>query len=359
MQTDKAEQRQNSAGQTGGTPHSGTATAKPVFAVAPMLDWTDRHCRYFYRQFSRRALLYTEMVVADAVLHGSRPRLLGFDAGEQPIALQLGGSDPQKLAQAARIGADFGYNEINLNVGCPSDRVQAGAFGACLMLEPDKVARAVEAMKQAVSLPITIKCRIGVGHEAGPELLDKFAAPVWAAGADGFWLHARNVWLEGLSPKENRDVPPLDYGRAYAFKLQHKDKFVGINGGITTLAAAKAHLEHMDGVMLGRAVYHNPALLAEVDNIIYGAPAQAVNYQAVIDAMAAYADAYCAGGGRLSHITRHMTGLFHGMKGARSWRQALSEKAVLPGADSAVLYEAFSHIDLTSAEAEASCPPAE
>jgi len=328
---------------------AGTATAKPVFAVAPMLDWTDRHCRYFYRQFSRRALLYTEMAVADAVLHGPRQKLLGFADCEHPLALQLGGSEPQKLAEAARIGADFGYDEINLNVGCPSDRVQAGAFGACLMLEPDKVARAVAAMKRAVSLPITIKCRIGVGHEAGPQLLAEFAAPVWAVGADGFWLHARNVWLEGLSPKENRAVPPLDYGRAYEFKRQYPGKFVGVNGGIATIAAAKAHLRQMDGVMLGRAVYHNPALLAEVDSAIYGEPAAPVDYAAVIDAMAAYADAYCAAGGRLSHITRHMIGLFHGLKGARGWRQVLSEQAALPGADSAVLYAAFAHIDLAAA----------
>lgn len=324
---------------------------RPVFAVAPMLDWTDRHCRYFYRQFSKRALLYSEMVVADAALHGRREILLGFSPEEHPLALQLGGSDPQKLAEAARIGADFGYDEINLNVGCPSDRVQAGAFGACLMLEPDKVARAVEAMKKAVSLPITIKCRIGVDDADSGESLDAFAPPVWQAGADAFWIHARKVWLQGLSPKENREIPPLNYDRVYRFKQAHADKFIGINGGIAAMAEVKTHLRHMDGVMLGRAVYHNPALLAEVDSAVYGAPPQEIDYAAIIEAMVAYCAAHIKAGGRLSQVTRHMIGLFHGVKGAKIWRQILSAKAHADDARPALLREAFAHIDFSADEA--------
>lgn len=323
---------------------------KPIFAVAPMLDWTDRHCRYFYRQFSRCALLYSEMAVADAVIHGPRDRLLGFDRREQPLALQLGGADPQKLAEAARIGADFGYSEINLNAGCPSDRVQAGAFGACLMLEPDKTANIIAAIKRAAALPVTVKCRIGVDKDMSAAALERFVSAVFAAGADGLWVHARNVWLKGLSPKENREVPPLDYERVYQLKQTYKNRFIGINGGIATIEQAKAHLRFTDGIMLGRAVYHNPALLADVDSAVYGAPPRVLDYQAVIDAMAEYCTAYCAMGGRLSHVTRHMVGLFHGMKGAKMWRQILSSKAIAPGAGSAVLYEAFSHIDFSAAE---------
>lgn len=330
------------------SPPSLYAPRNAVFAVAPMLDWTDRHCRYFYRLFTKKALLYTEMAVADAVLHGARDRILGFSAKEQPLALQLGGSDPKKLAEAARIGADYGYREINLNVGCPSDRVQSGAFGACLMLEPNKVARAVEVMKRAVELPVTIKCRIGVDKNDTAEDLENFAAPVWQAGADAFWVHARKVWLSGLSPKENREIPPLNYERVYQFKQNYADKFIGINGGISTMAEVKAHLRHMDGVMLGRAVYHNPILLAETDSAVYGEAAKKTDYAEVIETMAEYCSEHIAAGGKLHHVTRHMLNLFHGVNGAKAWRRILSENAHADAADAGVLREAFSQIDRDS-----------
>jgi len=328
---------------------------KPIFAVAPMLDWTDRHCRYFYRQFTAKALLYTEMAVADTVIHGNREKILGYSPIEHPLALQLGGSDPHKLAEAARIGEQFGYDEINLNVGCPSDRVQAGAFGACLMLEPDKVSQAVAAMKTAVNLPVTVKCRIGVDNQDSAEALSGFAKPVWEAGADGFWVHARKVWLNGLSPKENREIPPLDYQRVYDFKEKYKDKFIGINGGITTISEAKAHLEIMDGIMLGRAVYHNPVLLADVDSAIYGEAEKQIDYAVLIGIMADYIEAHCAAGGRANQVTRHMISLFHGIKGARIWRQILSAPASKPDSpkqSASILHEAFSHIDFSDSESE-------
>ncbi len=321
------------------------------FAVAPMIDWSDRHCRYLHRLFSKRALLYTEMVVADAAIHGPRERLLGFDAAEHPIALQLGGSDPAKLAEAAKIGIGFGYDEINLNVGCPSDRVQSGTFGACLMQTPEVVARCVEAMKGVVSVPVTVKCRIGVDDQDPEAALDALADLVLAAGADALWVHARKAWLKGLSPKENREIPPLDYDRAYRLKARLGDVFVGINGGITTLDEAKTHLEHMDGVMLGRAAYHNPALLAEVDARLFGDEPAAVDMADIIEAMCDYTDRHIASGGRLSHVSRHMVGLFSGLPGARRWRQMLSTDATKPGATSDVLREAYAAVTEASAEA--------
>lgn len=314
------------------------------FAVAPMIDWSDRHCRFFHRLFSNRALLYTEMVVADAAIHGPRERLLGFDATQHPVALQLGGSDPQKLAEAARIGADFGYDEINLNVGCPSDRVQSGTFGACLMLTPDVVARCIAAIKAAVSVPVTVKCRIGVDDQDTETALDNLADRVLDAGADALWVHARKAWLKGLSPKENREVPPLDYERVYRLKQRLGSVFVGINGGITILDAAEDHLNHVDAVMLGRAAYHNPELLAEVDARFYGEPTRGLDVAQIIDAMCDYVDAHIASGGRLSHISRHMVGLFSGQPGARRWRQILSTDATKPGAGSAVLREAYAGV---------------
>ncbi|MEQ9248409.1 MAG: tRNA dihydrouridine(20/20a) synthase DusA, partial [Nitratireductor sp.] len=226
---------------------------KHKFSCAPMIDWTDRHCRFFHRQLTGRALLYTEMIVADAVIHGDRERLLGFDRSEHPVALQLGGSDPEKLAEAAEIGAGFGYDEINLNVGCPSDRVQSGTFGACLMKTPDVVAAGVSAMKARVSLPVTVKCRIGVDDQDTEIALDALADAAWSAGADALWVHARKAWLQGLSPRENREIPPLDYDRVYRLKQANPDRFIGINGGIVSLDEAAAHLAHVDGVMLGRA----------------------------------------------------------------------------------------------------------
>jgi tRNA-dihydrouridine synthase A len=315
-----------------------------------MMDWTDRHCRFFHRQLTRRALLYTEMVVADAVIHGARERLIGFDATEHPVALQLGGSDPQKLAEAARIGEAFGYDEINLNVGCPSDRVQSGTFGACLMKVPHLVADSVAAMKVAVKIPVTVKCRIGVDEQDPEPALDTLADGVFAAGADALWVHARKAWLEGLSPKENRDIPPLDYGRVYRLKAGKPNKFIGINGGIQSLEEAARHLDHVDGAMLGRAAYHTPGILAGVDAAFYGAEPGAFDLAALIDTMADYAARHIEQGGRLGHVTRHMVGLFHGLPGARRFRQILSTDATKPGAGPDVLKVAFAAVDFDRAE---------
>ncbi|ESY46824.1 tRNA dihydrouridine(20/20a) synthase DusA [Mesorhizobium sp. RSR380A] len=319
-------------------------------AVAPMMDWTDRHCRFFHRQLTRRALLYTEMVVADAVIHGARERLLGFDETEHPVALQLGGSDPQKLAEAARIGEGFGYDEINLNVGCPSDRVQSGTFGACLMKVPDLVADCVAAMKAAVTIPVTVKCRIGVDEQDPEPALDALADGVFAAGADALWVHARKAWLEGLSPKENRDIPPLDYDRVYRLKARKSNKFIGINGGVQSLEEAARHLDHVDGAMLGRAAYHTPGILAAVDAAFYGDKAGAYDFAALIDTMADYAARHIEQGGRLGHVTRHMVGLFHGLPGARRFRQILSTDATKPGAGPDVLKAAFAAVDFDRVE---------
>ncbi|MDX8491864.1 tRNA dihydrouridine(20/20a) synthase DusA [Mesorhizobium sp. VK22B] len=324
-----------------------------TLAIAPMMDWTDRHCRFFHRQLTRRALLYTEMVVADAVIHGVRERLLGFDDAEHPVALQLGGSDPRKLAEAAVIGEAFGYDEINLNVGCPSDRVQSGTFGACLMKTPLLVAECVSAMKAAVKIPVTVKCRIGVDEQDPEPALDTLADGVLAAGADALWVHARKAWLEGLSPKENRDIPPLDYSRVYRLKARKPNEFIGINGGIQSLDEVSEHLGHVDGAMLGRAAYHTPGILAGVDAAFYGEARIAFDYAALMDAMAAYAERHIEKGGRLGHITRHMVGLFHGLAGARRYRQILSTDANKPGAGPEVLKAAFAAVDLSEAAGEA------
>lgn len=314
-----------------------------------MMDWTDRHCRYLHRQLTRRTLLYTEMVVADAVIHGDRKRLLGHDRSEHPLALQLGGSDPAKLAEAARVAAGFGYDEINLNVGCPSDRVQSGTFGACLMKTPGLVARCVETMKGAVGddLPVTVKCRIGVDDQDPQVALFELAAKVVEAGTDAIWVHARKAWLQGLSPKENRDIPPLDYGIVYALKSEYTNHFIGINGGIQSLSQAVEHVAHVDGVMMGRAAYHDPGQLAEADRMMFGDPAKAPDLRDVVAAMADYTDRHVAAGGKASQVTRHMVGLFHGIPGARQWRQALSTRAVLPGANGDVLREALEHVTVS------------
>jgi tRNA-dihydrouridine synthase A len=325
----------------------------PVLAVAPMMDWTDRHCRFFHRQLTRHALLYTEMVVADAVIHGARERLLGFDAVEHPIALQLGGSDPKKLAEAARIGEAFGYGEINLNVGCPSDRVQSGTFGACLMKTPALVAECVAAMKSAVRIPVTVKGRIGVDDQDPEPALDELADGVFAAGADALWVHARKAWLEGLSPKENRDIPPLDYERVYRLKAKNSGRFIGVNGGIQALTEVRSHLDGLDGAMLGRAAYHTPGILTGVDAAVYGTPSAEFDFSELIETMAAYAARHIEQGGRLGHVTRHMVGLFHGLPGARRWRQILSTDATRPGAGSEVLKAAFAAVDLDGAAEQA------
>ena len=310
-----------------------------------MMDWTDRHCRFLHRQLSRQALLYTEMVVADGIIHGDRDRLLGFDQVEHPVALQLGGSEPDKLVEAVRIATDFGYDEINLNVGCPSDRVQSGAFGACLMREAELVARCVTAMKTVADVPVTVKCRIGVDEQDPEIVLPDFVRTVVDAGADALWVHARKAWLEGLSPKENRDIPPLDYGIVYRLKRDYPNLFIGINGGVATLNQAVEHLNHVDGVMLGRAAYHNTSLLAEVDRQVYGDDVAETDWGAVCASMMAHAEAHLAAGGRLIHVTRHMIGLFQGVRGARRFRQILSTDAVRPGAGPEVIAAAFEAID--------------
>jgi tRNA-dihydrouridine synthase A len=323
-------------------------------AVAPMMDWTDRHCRFFHRQLTARALLYTEMVVADAVIHGKRDRLLGFDPAEHPVALQLGGADPAKLATAARIGADWGYDEINLNVGCPSDRVQSGTFGACLMRTPALVADCVAAMKAAVSVPVTVKCRLGVDDQDTEASLDALADAVLAAGADALWVHARKAWLSGLSPKENRDIPPLDYERVYRLKQRlGPDVFVGINGGIPSLDAAEAHLRHVDGVMLGRAAYHEPAVLAGIDRRFYGEPPREIDRRAVAEAMIPHVEALLARGGRAPQVYRHMIGLFHGAPGARTWRRILTVEGARHGAGAEVLRAALDAVTTGADDREA------
>ncbi|MCC2097767.1 MAG: tRNA dihydrouridine(20/20a) synthase DusA [Hyphomicrobiales bacterium] len=325
----------------------------PVFAIAPMMDWTDRHCRALHRLFSPHIRLYTEMVTTGAIIHGPRERLLGYGDTEHPVALQLGGSEPQALAACARIGADYGYDEINLNCGCPSDRVQNGAFGACLMREPDLVAECVASMKAVVGVPVTVKCRIGVDDQEPREALWAMASKVRAAGADELIVHARKAWLQGLSPKENRDVPPLDYALVYALKREFPDFSMQINGGIGTLAECKIHLEHLEGVMLGRAAYQNPGLMLDVDRALYGAePAYADAFE-IVEAYEPYIAHQLEAGIRLSDMTRHMLGLFAGMPGARAWRRSLSTHAVRQGAGLEVLHEALAHVKNAATDASA------
>jgi tRNA-dihydrouridine synthase A len=311
------------------------------FSVAPMMDWTDRHCRVFHRRLSQRALLYTEMVTTGAVLHGPRERLLGFSSEEQPVALQLGGSDARELAEAAKIGAEFGYREINLNVGCPSDRVQDGRFGACLMREPQLVGACIAAMKAVVDVPVTVKCRIGVDDQDTQIALDALADEVVGAGVDALIVHARKAWLQGLSPKENRDVPPLDYARVYRLKERLPDLPIAINGGIETLGEAKEHLRHVDGVMFGRAAYQNPGLLLDVDSELFGAETGTTAARKAAESMAPYIAAHIEKGGKVSNVTRHMLGLFAGLPGARAYRRHLATEAVKPGATQDVLIEAL------------------
>jgi tRNA-dihydrouridine synthase A len=315
------------------------------FSVAPMMDWTDRHCRVFHRLMTRRARLYTEMLTTGAIIHGDRRRLLGFDAVEHPVALQLGGSDPRDLATAAKIGEDFGYDEINLNVGCPSDRVKDGRFGACLMAEPELVAEGVAAMKRAVRVPVTVKCRIGIDDQ-DPELaLDTLARHVVAAGAGALIVHARKAWLNGLSPKENRDIPPLDYGRVYRLKAAMPDVPIIINGGIADLAEARRHLDHVDGVMLGRAAYHDPWRLLAVDSDMFGETPPHAAMKDVFEAMVPYIESQLAQGVRLHSITRHFVGAFHGVPGARAFRRHLAENGVKAGAGVDVLRDAIGRVE--------------
>ena len=318
---------------------------EPRFSIAPMMDWTDRHCRVFHRLMTRRTRLYTEMLTTGAILHGDRRRLLGFDASEHPVALQLGGSDPRDLAAAAKIGEEVGYDEINLNVGCPSDRVKDGRFGACLMGEPALVANCIEAIKRAVDIPVTVKCRIGIDDQDPETALDALARGVIAAGADALIVHARKAWLNGLSPKENRDIPPLDYDRVYRLKAALPGVPIVINGGIAGLAEAKAHLDYVDGVMLGRAAYQEPWRLLRVDPELFGEAAPHATMKDVFEAMMPYIESELAQGTRLHSITRHFVGAFHGVPGARAFRRHLAENGVRPGAGVDVLRDAIARVE--------------
>jgi tRNA-dihydrouridine synthase A len=311
-------------------------------SVAPMMDWTDRDFRYLLRLISQHALLYTEMVTTGALIHGNRKRFLAHDAMEYPLALQLGGSDPKELAECAQMGEDAGYQEVNINVGCPSDRVQSGRFGACLMAEPALVAEGVAAMQAKVRIPVTVKTRLGIDEFDSYEFLTDFIDKVSAAGCDTFILHARNAWLKGLSPKENRDIPPLNYERVYQVKKDYPHLHIDINGGVQDLEQASQHLEHVDGVMMGRAIYHNPYLLAEADKTIFGQDNPVLSRHEVIETMLPYIERRMQQGRPLKSITRHLLGLFQGQPGARRWRRHLSENAHLPGAGIHVLEEALS-----------------
>jgi tRNA-dihydrouridine synthase A len=311
------------------------------FSIAPMMEWTDRHCRYFHRLLTRRALLYTEMLSTGAVLFGDRDRLLGFDPAEHPLGVQLGGSEPKALAEAARICADLGYDEINLNVGCPSKRVERGRFGACLMAEPRLVAECLAAMKASVTVPVTVKCRIGVDDQDPEAALDAFVAAVRPAGVDALIVHARKAWLAGLSPKENREVPPLDYDRVYRLKLAHPDLNIILNGGIAEIGEAIRHLETVDGAMMGRAAYREPWRLLAVDPQIFGEPAPAASPGAALEHLVPYVERALARGERLHAITRHVLGLFRAVPGARDFRRHLAVNALKPGAGAELLIEAF------------------
>jgi tRNA-dihydrouridine synthase A len=306
-----------------------------------MMDWTDRHCRFFHRLLTRRALIYTEMITTGAVLHGNRARLLAFDPAEHPVAVQLGGSDPKALAECARICADAGFDEINLNVGCPSDRVQEGRFGACLMAEPALVGEGVAAMKAAVRIPVTVKCRIGIDEQDPEASLDAFTRVVAAAGADALIVHARKAWLDGLSPKENRDIPPLDYDRVYRLKRANPHLEIAINGGIPSVAAAAGHLAHVDGVMMGRAAYQDPWRLLAVDPELFEAPAPFSTPTQAALALVPYIEREVARGARLHAITRHLVGLFHAVPGARAFRRYLATEGVKPGAGADTLLAAL------------------
>ena len=317
------------------------------FCVAPMLDCTDRHARYFLRLLSRRAVLYTEMITANAIIHGDRDRHLLFSEQEHPLVLQLGGSEPTAMAEAANIGVSYGYDEININVGCPSDRVQNGSFGACLMAMPDTVAACVEAMRAKVDVPISVKTRIGIDDADPYTQLERLVQAVVAAGCDTLTVHARKAWLKGLSPKENRNIPPLDYERVYTLKKEHPDIEIIINGGIVNLQQCTEHLQKVDGVMLGREAYRNPWLLASIDHVIYNETLTERTRESVVNEMRPYIAKQLENDIYLNHISRHMTGLYHGQPGARRWRRTLSEKSCRAGAGLEVLDEALAYIQST------------
>ncbi|WP_061040019.1 tRNA dihydrouridine(20/20a) synthase DusA [Vibrio coralliirubri] len=313
-------------------------------SVAPMLDWTDRHCRYFHRLLSQQTLLYTEMVTTGAILHG-KGDFLEYNEQEHPLALQLGGSNPGDLAACAKLAGERGYDEVNLNVGCPSDRVQNGRFGACLMAEPELVADCVSAMKEVTDIPITVKTRIGIDDQDSYEFLTKFVSTVSEkGGCEQFTIHARKAWLSGLSPKENREIPPLDYDRAYQIKKDFSDLVIAVNGGITTLEQTKEHLQHLDGVMIGREAYHSPFILAEVDQQIFGLDTPIKKRSQVVEEMYPYIERELSNGASLGHISRHMLGLFQSMPGARQWRRYISENAHKKGAGIEVMQTALAKI---------------
>lgn len=326
---------------------SGSSVINRTFSVAPMLDWTDRHYRYFARLMSSQALLYTEMVTTGAILQG-KGDYLAFNEAEHAVALQLGGSDPVALAKCARLAAERGYDEVNLNVGCPSDRVQNGRFGACLMAEPELVAQCVDAMKQVVDIPVTVKTRIGIDEQDSYQFLTDFIDTVSAKGCDTFTIHARKAWLQGLSPKENREIPPLDYERAYQLKRDYPHLHLSVNGGITSLEQAKTHLEYLDGVMVGREAYNNPYIMAQVDQQLCGIDKPLLSRDDVIELMLPYIEAHLNAGGRLNHISRHMIGLYQGVVGSRAWRRYISENAHKAGAGIEVITHAR---DLVSQQA--------
>lgn len=314
------------------------------FCTAPMLDWSDRHCRFFWRQISRQALLYTEMVTCGALLHGDRERFLNFNAEEHPVALQLGGSNPTELAQCAQLAQQWGFDEVNLNVGCPSDRVQSGRFGACLMAEPELVRDCLAAMIDACNIPVTIKHRTGIDHQDSYDELFQFITTVAESGASSFIIHARKAWLHGLSPKQNRDLPPLQYDWVYQLKQQLPALEIIINGGIESLAQSQVHLAHVDGVMLGRAAYHKPWCLAQVDPLLFEQEAPSHSEMEVVQHMIPYIETELTRGARLNHITRHMLGLFQSVPGARAYRRYLSEHATQPGAGPEVLLQAVEQV---------------
>ncbi|WP_428636946.1 tRNA dihydrouridine(20/20a) synthase DusA [Shewanella sp.] len=315
-----------------------------TFSIAPMLDWTDRHYRYFARLMSSELLLYTEMVTTGAIIHG-KGDYLAYNQEEHPLALQLGGSNPEDLAKCAKLAAERGYDEVNLNVGCPSDRVQNGRFGACLMAEPELVAECVAAMNQVVDIPVTVKTRIGIDDQDSYEFLTEFVDKVSAAGCDTFIIHARKAWLQGLSPKENREIPELDYDRVYRLKRDFPQLSISINGGVKTLAECGEHLTQLDGVMVGREAYQNPYMLAQVDQQLCGSDKPVLSRDAVLENMIPYIEKHLLSGGRLNHITRHITGLYQGEAGSRAWRRYLSENAHKPGAGIEVVHQARASMD--------------
>ncbi len=323
-----------------------SAISRHTFSIAPMLDWTDKHCRYFHRLITENAHLYTEMVTTGAILHGSQQRFLTFHEAENPVAFQLGGSDPVQLSACAKIIEDYGYDEVNLNVGCPSDRVQNGRFGACLMAEPQLVAECVAAMQEAVSIPVTVKSRIGIDQQDSYQELLGFISTVADAGCKTFIIHARKAWLSGLSPKQNREIPPLRYDVVFDIKKDFPELEIILNGGVTTLASSIDLLNHVDGVMMGREAYHNPYVLAGVDAQLYSSLTTVRTRHEIVMALLPYIKDHLHDGGRLHNVTRHILGLFHGVPGARTWRRILSEKATRAGADESVVLEALNTIRL-------------